>query len=150
MDTYKLPSIDVLPWITALVFTTNEVPLKDAVWEPLAINGATTDGTFTKPLPSPTKLPKNEPLNEPERSAIPLNEDVISFNTIFCANPLLPSLSVIKIAGLDSKDAENEGTPKFGSTWDKSTNSYLSDVTFLGPFNRTLPLNRLLIAISTF
>ena len=128
------------------MFTTKELSIKDAVCEPLAINGATTDGTLIKPLPSPTK----EPLNEPERSAIPLNEDVISFNTIFWANPLLPSLSVTNIAGLESKDAENEGTPKFGSTWDKSTNSYLSDVTFLGPFNRTLPLNRLLIAISTF
>ena len=58
----------------------------------------------------------NEPLNEPERSAIPLNEDVISLNTIFCANPLFPSLSVTKIAGFDTKDAEKDGTPKFGST----------------------------------
>jgi hypothetical protein len=54
------------------------------------------------------------------------------------------------MAGFVFKDAENVGTPKFGSTWDKSTNSYLSDVTFFGPFNRTRPLNRLLIAISTF
>ena len=122
----------------------------DAVAEPLAILGATTAGTFTNWEPSPENLPINEPLNEPERSPIPLNEDVISLNTIFCANPLLPSLSETKIAGFDSNDAENDGTPKFGSTWDKSTNSYLSDVTFLGPFNRTLPLNRLLIAISTF
>ena len=136
----------MLPSITAFVLTTNEVPSKDADCEPLAINGATTDGTFIKPLPSPKKAP----LNEPVKSAVPLKDDVIVVNTKSLTNPLLPSLSETTMAGFVFKDAENVGTPKFGSTWDKSTNSYLSDVTFFGPFNRTRPLNRLLIAISTF
>jgi hypothetical protein len=112
----------------------NPVLEKDADCEPDIIRVAS--GRFINPLPSPT----NEPVKEL----------VTEVKTNVLAKPLLPSLSETKIAGFVSNEAENEGIPKFGSTWDKSTNSYLSDVTFLGPFNRTLPLNRLLIAISTF
>ena len=125
----------MFPWIIVSVFTLRPFDLKDAVAEPLAINGDTTDGTFVNLLPSPWKEPEKDPLNSSKDS--------------FFANPLLPSESETIIAGFVNNDAEKSGTPKFGSAWDKSQNWYLSDVTFFGLTTLTLPVNRLLIAISS-
>ena len=86
----------------------------------------------------------NEPVNEPVNAPEALSKSKL------LTNPLLPWSSETTIAGLVKSDAEKSGTPKLGSACDKSKNWYLSAVTFLGFVTLTLPVNRLLIAISTF
>ena len=53
----------------------------DAVAEPLAILGATNDGTFINLLPSPTKkdaVTAPSTFNEPEISTLPVNSEPLA------------------------------------------------------------------------
>ena len=93
-------------------------------------------------------------MNEPLNWALPVNEPVNCPVTLskskLRTNPLFPSESDTTIAGEPLNEAEKLGTPKFGSTWDKSKNSYLLGETFLGLTTFTLPLSKLLLAIRKF